>query len=79
MRGNLKKPAGGVAGLHLGLLLCRWIIMNLFVYRMFALPLRLLERRLKLQGVATAVAMLPAIAICTTVTASLAQAAHSEP
>ena len=53
--------------------------MNLFVYRMFALPLRLLERRLKLQGVATAVAMLPAIAICTTVTASLAQAAHSEP
>ena len=49
---------------HLGLLLRRWIILNLAAYRTVSFPLLLLERRLKLQGVATAIAMLPAIAIC---------------
>ena len=49
---------------HVGLLLRRWIILNLAAYRTVSLPLLLLERRLKLQGVATAIALLPAIAIC---------------
>ena len=46
------------------LLLRRWLIMNLLAYRAVFLPLLLLKRRLKMQGVATAVAMLPTIAIC---------------
>lgn len=61
---------------HVGLLLRRWIILNLAVYRTVSLPLLLLERRLKLQGVATAVAMLPAIAICIMAPAHCTKVAH---